>query len=193
MTTKGEALAAFTCKQRWDWIWLLALLLAVIPAGVEAQVCDRAAFAQLVRLSGEWAVVARDRGPELEFETTNGRARVTRSLGGCGLVMTYRGLRQGSEFEMVTVIALRSDGTLEMAGADSVHDGIQLSSGAFARGVLSFSRIRDMGDRVLTARTIYTVESPDAFSVKRELRRSEGDPWEVTYEAAFTRSGGTHP
>ena len=168
---------------------LVLLLTGLSPAGAAAQVCDTEELELVTRLAGEWDVEAEDRLPDLTYERTRGQARVLSVLAGCGVVLTYSGQRQGVDFGTAAVIALRSDGLVEMAGADSLHDGIGMSTGSLDEAALTFTRETDRGTRILTTRTTISIVSPHVFTVVRELRRSEESAWEVTYRARYTREG----
>ena len=168
---------------RMAWLGLL------FPLSVGAQVCPVDQFDPLASLVGGWSVVAEDRLPDLSFEQTTGRSEITSSLLGCGLIVTYSGQREGRNFETVWLLTMRSDGVIDLVSADSVHDGAQHSLGSIAGERIVFVRERDMGGRTLSVRTTFDLESAQAFTVQRELRRSRDAAWEVTYRGQWAREG----
>lgn len=174
-------------------MWLISAGLGLFPSSLGAQAqeqaCQRGSFEPLVWFVGEWEVQAEDRRPDLTFEATTGQATVSRALDGCGLVEQYSGIRQGSEYSTVSLLVLTSDGQAELARADSQHGGISVAAGPLAGNAATLIWSRDLGDRILSTRTTYTIQSPDSIEVERELRRSESEDWELTYRGSYRRAG----
>ena len=158
-----------------------------LATAATAQVCQSDSFDLVVRLAGDWEVEAEDRLGDLTFEETTGHARLIPTIEGCGMVLLYEGRRQGVEYGTVTMLVSRADGTVELAGADSVHDGLTFASGVHDGHTLTFRSERDMGSRVLRTRTTYSIQSMRSFTILRELQRSGTSPWEVTYRARYSR------
>ena len=189
MTPSNECVCRNGRVRRSAWVAGLLLWIGAQPSA--AQVCDSTAFRPISELAGEWLVNAEDRGPDLTFERTTGRAVLTRALRGCSLLMSYTGSRQDAAFEALSVIVMKSDGGIEVVGADSVHDGLRISLGHFDGETLTVGWERDLGGRVLSTRLRISISSADAFSVLRELRRADDQPWEVTYRAEYSRTEAT--
>jgi len=177
---------------RGRFVWLISAGFSLLPASLGAQaqdrVCERGSFSPLVRLVGEWEVRAEDRRTDLTFESSTGRAAISMALDGCGLVERFSGTRQGKPYSTLSVLVLTADGQLELARADSEHGGLTVAFGPLESNVATLIWKRDLGTRILSTRTTYTVESSDSFRVERRLQRSESEEWEVTYRGSYRRA-----
>ena len=154
----------------------------------------RPALALLAITRGTWVVRWLDRVAPERYATSEARATVETTTGGCGLLEHFNGTRAGRRFEALTLIAPAGGDSLHRVWQVSEHGAVLLVTADARVRPLRFEWSRDLGDRVLRLRTTYRVHTAQRFTTETELSPDGGHTWQlVGGDDADPQGWGTWP
>jgi hypothetical protein len=179
--------------RRWRPFLFTAMLGAIgfpgLVAGQAHPACPSPALAHLAVTRGAWVVRWLDRVAPEQYATSEARATIEATAGGCGLLEHFHGMRAGRRFEALTLIASAGGDSLHRVWQDSEHGALLLFT-ADARGhPPRFEWSRDLGDRVLRLRTTYRTLTAEGFTTETELSPDGGHTWQLVARQEYRRSG----
>ena len=138
---------------------------------------------------GNWLVTWLDRVTPGQYATSQGRATVQPTAGGCGLLERFEGRRTGRRFSALSLIAAAGKDSLQRVWQDSEHGALLLFAADARAHPLRFEWSRDLGDRVLRLRLTYRALTSDSITTETELSPDGGKTWELVARLQYRRGG----
>lgn len=181
-----------------QWFLILAMASAVplgggwrlIHSGQDGRPqCWHEELAELSFLEGAWEVHSAARLPGGTWDTTVARSNIQFDLKGCLLVERLHGSRAGNEYEAVGLFAFNSvERRLQRVWIDSEHGMLVTYEGESQAGEIVLEYRMVLRGQSTLLRHVYLDIGEDAFTLESRRSNDDGQSWEVTWRALYSRS-----
>ncbi|MEP5612180.1 MAG: WD40 repeat domain-containing protein [Cyclobacteriaceae bacterium] len=149
--------------------------------------CENQNYNFLKRILGEWTVATKDRTSPGIYEDNKGQARITPSISGCGISISYAGRYNGKPYARSVGIVGQDSTFVQMVTLDSEHSSYSTLDGTIENGQLVVTWFRDKEKKRVQSRYIMSIIDEDAFEFSSYLSTDYGENWALTHERKYTR------
>ncbi|WP_430969050.1 hypothetical protein [Spongiimicrobium sp. 2-473A-2-J] len=169
-------------------LFLVVLLTAWGTRAQEANFsCQNLVYGHLGQLLGEWSVQTKDRTSPGNYETNQGKSKITDLISGCGIKESFRGTYRGKDYAREVLIIGKDSTGVQMSILDSEHNSFSILDGEISDGKVVVYWYRNKEVKRLQSRYLLTVQSAKRFEFSSYLSTDYGENWALTHERIYTR------
>lgn len=136
---------------------------------------------------GEWQVATKDRIAVGKYEENNGTARISPSIEGCGISISFRGTYKEKPYAREAIVTGFDSTRIQMVSMDSEHGGFLTYDGQLDSDTLKVTWYRNKENgKLLSMYKLYFIDANE-FYFSSFLSTDYGKTWALTHQRLFER------